>query len=80
MMANKPGFRIKDVWAFTAIDNDDEEGVIGQLMPNGTWMPFVCSDEKRVEALMPMAEKLASITGPIRLLHFSNCELVEEIH
>lgn len=69
-MADKPGFRITTLLAFTAIDENDEEGVCAQLTPSG-WMPLIGADEARVAALRPIAEELERETGrPVTLKRF----------
>jgi hypothetical protein len=79
-MANPPpNFRIGTVWAFLAVDAaDNSEGVIGQLMPDGTWMPYVCADGERLAQLRPRAAELARQTGTeIRLARFTLREDLE---
>lgn len=65
-------FKIESVTAFVAIDEDGEEGIMGFKNPmDGTWMPLVCADEKRVEKMYPMAEAISNISGkPYRVLQF----------
>lgn len=72
-------FRIKTIHAFISIDQDDEEGVIGQLMPDGTWMPLICADEERLLSIRPMAEKIAQTGIKVKLVRFTQREDVEEI-
>ncbi len=66
------GFKLKTVQAFVATDKDGTEGIIGQLMPDNSWMPFVGADEKRILALTPLAQKIATnIKQQIKLVKFS---------
>ncbi len=44
----KPGFKIITIHAFIAEDKDGTEGIIGEVMPSGQWMPFICADEERL--------------------------------
>lgn len=76
----KPGFRIEAIYAFLAIDPDDDaEGVIGFLGPDG-WLPMIGADEARIKSLRPIALDLAQRTaGPITLVKFSRRELLETI-
>lgn len=56
-------FRIESIHAFVAVDDDDEEGIIGQLMANGTWMPFVAADYARLQNFLPLLQQIADQTG-----------------
>lgn len=75
------GFVIKTIHAFIAVDPDDgDEGVVGQLMWDGTWMPLVCADERRLEALRPVAQAIAYRTETeIKLVRFSVREDIETL-
>ena len=74
------GFRITEVWAFLAVHDDDDEGIIGELM-GLTWMPFVAADPHRIEDLMPRAQAIARETGKtIRLVRFSERTDIEIIN
>lgn len=73
-------FRITELWAFIAVGDDDEEGVIGAKMPNGSWLPFVMADNRRLEQLRPMAEDIAEASGKtVRLVRFSVREDIETL-
>lgn len=54
-------FIIKEVFAFTTIDEDGTEGVIGFRSPDGQWMPLVGADMERVESLMPIAKSIGEV-------------------
>jgi len=70
-------FRISEIHAFLAIGDDDEEGLIGTMMA-GRWMPFVCADPDRVEALRPLAQMVARSSGKrVVLSKFSIREDIE---
>jgi hypothetical protein len=72
-------FKITTIHAFIATDDDDEEGVIGELMGD-QWLPFVCADETRVADLRPRAELIAATLGvKVTLARFSVREDVEVI-
>ena len=62
-MADKPGFRITSIVAFTAIDENDEEGVCAFQTDSGGWMPMVAGDEVRAGQLRPLAAQIAEVTG-----------------
>ena len=65
-------FQITTLHAYIATDEDGEEGVIGFLTPQGTWMPMVAADRTRIECLRPMAQAVADQTGQqIVLAEFS---------
>lgn len=65
--------RIAELWAWVSVENaPDDEGVCGFLAPDGTWMPLVGADRKRIESLRPMARLIAEKSGkPVRLVRFS---------
>jgi hypothetical protein len=68
------GFRIEKIWAFvsTQADDDNDEGVVAALI-NGSWMPLIAADEKRLQDLMPLALEMANDTdAAIRLVCFEN--------
>jgi hypothetical protein len=76
----KPGFKIKTIHAFIATEDDGTEGVIGQLMPDGVFMPFVCADAERVKLLRPFAAEIARMSNkPVKLARFSVREDLEDI-
>lgn len=62
-MSPQPGYRITDIWAWTAIGDDDEEGICGFLAPDGTMMPMIMADLVRLQELRPMAELIAKSSG-----------------
>jgi len=70
------GFRIKEAWLFTSIDEDDVEGLIGELI-NGVFMPFVATDIRRYELLMVRAIVIAKASGRrVRIKKLSTMEVV----
>lgn len=76
------GFRVTEVWAFIAVDPaDNQEGIAAFRDPiTQAWMPLVAADERRLESLRPMAQRLANMSGvTILLKHFTNVEVVETI-
>lgn len=65
-------FRILSFWAFTQVDADDTEGVIGMTVPGLGFTPLVGADLARVASLRPYAQQVATATGrPVTLAHFS---------
>lgn len=60
MIGPKPGFRITEVWAFTTIGDNNEEGIIGMSTPIG-WMPFVAADRARLDMIKPDAQRIATL-------------------
>jgi len=78
-MPNQPGFRIKNIHAYTAIGDDNEEGIIGEQI-DGTFMPFICADEARAKSLRPRAESIGKATGKkVKFVRFSIREDLEDI-
>lgn len=55
--------RITRLYAFTSIDDDDVEGVIAAMMPDGMMMPLVGADLTMVDKLRSTADMIAQITG-----------------
>lgn len=67
---NTPGHRIKELYAFVAIDEDGDEGIMG-MQTGDTWMPLIGSDMPRVESLKPIAEEISRQTNtPYEIRHF----------
>lgn len=72
-------FRINHIWAFLAIGDDDEEGVIGADM-GGVMMPLIAANEERLDNLRPYARSIARVSGKkVTLVKFTVREKVEEI-
>jgi hypothetical protein len=65
-------FIITKVTAFVATDPENgDEGLIAHMTPTG-WMPFVCADEERIKAMIPIAEELKAASGKdYRIIQFS---------
>lgn len=64
------GFRIKEMWAFTSIGPDDQEGVMAMLM-NGTPIPMIASDVRRFDSLKAMLLEERKPGGPMVMVrHF----------
>lgn len=67
---------IKRIWCFVA-ENSDGEGLVG-MQVNGSWMPFVCADELRVQQLKPHAEAIAQKSGiTVKLIMFDSRTEIE---
>ena len=78
-MKRGKGFRISEAWLFTTIDEQDEEGLIGEYI-NGTCMPFVATDKKRYDDLMIRATGIAKATGlKISIKKMSSMEVTDSI-
>lgn len=76
------GFRITELWAFVAVDPDDnQEGLPAFNDPvTGQWHPLVCADERRVDSIRGMAQRLANMSGrPLELRRFTTMTHVETI-
>jgi hypothetical protein len=64
--------RIDSLWAFTQVDTDGTEGVIGQYFDKTGWMPLMGADLAMVAKLRPHAQVIATATGrPVVLSHYS---------
>ena len=68
--------KIDELYAFTGIDDDGDEGVVVFQTPSGMMMPMVGADLASVESLMPIAENIALVTGKqIAIYKFSKKEI-----
>ena len=75
----KGQLRIDEMYAFTIVDEDGTEGVIGMNTSDG-WIPFTGADMARVDSIKPIAQKIAKETGKkITVLKFTNRETLMEI-
>lgn len=54
--------RIEKIWAFVSVDDDGDEGLVAANV-NGSWMPLLAADEKRVDSLREMAALIGKETG-----------------
>ena len=63
------GFRIQEMWAFTAIGPDDQEGVMAMLM-DGQPIPMIASDRRRFDSLRAMIDDLPPGSPMVRVRHF----------
>jgi hypothetical protein len=73
------GFRIERVWAFLAVGDDDDEGIMAAHI-GGTWMPLIAADRDRLESLRPYAEMAAAISGKgVELVCFEQRVFVERL-
>ena len=74
-----PGHRVQALYAFLAIDPDDDEAVPAfHDAQTGYFMPLVGSDLVRVESLREMAQRIATRSGHrITLVKFTTREDVE---
>lgn len=61
-LSNKRFLAIEELYAFVAMEKDGE-GILGMLMPNNQWIPFIGADMERVNQLRPFAEKIAEVKG-----------------
>lgn len=69
---------IDSLWAYLAV-NEEGEGIIGELTPNG-WLPLVGADKERIASLRPLAERAAAASGRrVVLAKFSVREDIEII-
>lgn len=73
------GFRIQTLWAFVAVHEDGDEGLVAGMI-GGQWMPLIAADEARLADLRPLAEKIVAATGkPVRLVRFDTRTEVDTI-
>lgn len=80
-----PGFQIQNVWIYTAVHSDGEEGVIADRLPGpgGVYvlMPFVATDEQRRDQLRPLAIKVGRRERlEVKLIKLTGREVLETIY
>lgn len=64
------GFVVDELFAFIAVDDDGDEGVIAAKMGN-TMMPLVFADLTRLPTFAPIADNIAKAAGiNYKLKHF----------
>ena len=73
--------KITEMYAFIMADKDeDDEGVPGLHLPDGTILPMVGADMARITDLMPFVESLAIAKNKsIKLVKFTKLEVVARI-
>ena len=57
------GHLLTELFAFVALHDDVDEGVVAGTMPNGSVMPLIAADRARMEALIPIAQSIANVSG-----------------
>jgi len=57
------GFKVTELFAFIAVHEDGDEGVMGFKTPDGTMMPMIGADMTRVDGLRMVADQIAKHTG-----------------
>lgn len=73
------GFRIEELWAFLAIHEDGDEGLVGVATPMGM-APAVAADREAMHMLKPQMREIARATGmEIKLVRLHTREDVETI-
>jgi hypothetical protein len=66
-------FKIEKLTAFVAVDDKGEEGIMGSKMADGSWMPLIFADEKRLEQIYPIAVEISKMSGMrFRVIQFDN--------
>lgn len=72
-------FRIGYIWAWTQVDENDEEGILG-FYSEGTWMPLIASDRVRLDEVRAIAGAIVTATGrPAVLRKFQTSIEVDRI-
>ena len=56
-------FRITEIYAVVATDEDGVEGVVAITTPSGGAMPLIAADEARLKNIVPAARSIARLTG-----------------
>jgi hypothetical protein len=68
------GFKIESIWAFLATHPDDQdEGIVALMTPNGGAMPAIAADQERLDLLRPRMRQLAeAMPNRIKLVRFDH--------
>jgi hypothetical protein len=70
--------RIDQIWAFLSLDDGGEGVVAAPIGPGAMTVPLIAADKRRVDSLIPIAKRMATLFGkPVRLAKFSKREDVE---
>jgi hypothetical protein len=71
---------IEGIYAILS-DDDGGEGVVGApIGPHGEWVPLFAADETRLENILKVAKQFVKhYQVPVRLVRFTNREVMEEI-
>ena len=78
-MTDYKGFRISELWAWTQVGDDDEEGIIA-FQNGGAWVPCIASDRVRLDSLRDFAQRTANMLGhSVKLRRFVFIEDIEEL-
>lgn len=79
MKENYPGFRIKQLTALIAIDEDDDEGVLTLRGPQGTPIPCIAADEVRLKDFMKIAAELVQggQIKKIKIIQFTDGKILQ---
>ena len=54
--------RVTALWGFFSVDANGDEGLVAAHI-GGSWMPLIAADEKRLESLRELAERVAKESG-----------------
>ena len=75
------GFRITEhLWAFVSLDPKTDQEGIASFHDGSTWVPMISADQRRVDSLKPVAQRIATMTGSsIRLVKFERVAVIDEI-
>jgi len=67
-------YQIDQIFAFIATNEEGQEGILCQQI-GGVAIPFLATDQARIDQLMPLAQAMASHTDKqIRLVRFHHRE------
>jgi hypothetical protein len=69
-------FRVTEIWAWLAVGDDNEEGIVAFQGPDG-WLPLVMADRTRLDSLRSLAEEIARQGD--KTLHLVRLSAREEI-
>lgn len=77
---NPTGFKISGVYVCIVTEKDGTEGVPAAYL-NGSWMPLIAADQKRLEQIYQIAEGIAQTKNvAIEVRRYSHYHVVKTIN
>lgn len=70
--------KITEIYAYIMADaNEEDEGIPGIQLPDGSTVPLIGADMARAACFIPYIEQMSATKGkPVKLVKFTKMELV----
>ena len=73
-------YRLNQLWLVTYVVESGQEVLAQVKLANGSYAPFIATDQAQLESMMPTVRRLAKATNTkLRLIKFSNRVDIEDI-